>query len=110
MTEFEEYFTGILDNKIIACEKMKRVSEMLLNNFSKPGEFHFDYELGNRPVRFIESFCKLPAGKIGQPFKLELFQKARLQALFGFVDDNDLRQYNECIIIEGRKNGKVLPL
>ena len=27
--------------------------------------------------------------------------------MFGFVDDNDLRQYNECLIIEGRKNGKT---
>ncbi|MDO5448906.1 MAG: terminase large subunit, partial [Clostridia bacterium] len=26
---------------------------------------------------------------------------------FGFVDDNNLRQYNECLIVEGRKNGKT---
>ena len=31
MTDFENYFTAILDNKITACEKMKKVSEMLLN-------------------------------------------------------------------------------
>ena len=23
MTEFEQYFTGLLDGKIVACEKMK---------------------------------------------------------------------------------------
>lgn len=44
---------------------------------------------------------------MGKPFEMELFQKARLQALFGFVDDNNIRQYNECLIIEGRKNGKT---
>ena len=49
----------------------------------------------------------MPAGNIGERIKLQLFQKARLQALFGFVDDNDKRQYNECLIIEGRKNGKT---
>lgn len=27
--------------------------------------------------------------------------------MFGFVDDNNLRKYNECLIIEGRKNGKT---
>ena len=107
MTEFERYFTGILDGKIVACEKMKRVSEILMNRFVCPDEFHFDIEIANRHTDFIEKFCKLPTGKIGLPLKMELFQKARLQALFGFVDDNNLRQYNECIIVEGRKNGKT---
>ena len=107
MTEFEKYFTGLLDGKINACEKMKRVSNMLLERYTCPDEFHFDYDIANRHIGFIEKFCKLPTGKIGTPLKLELFQKARLQALFGFVDDNNLRQYNECIIVEGRKNGKT---
>ena len=30
MTEFEEYFAAVCDGKIVACEKMKQVSEMLL--------------------------------------------------------------------------------
>lgn len=107
MTEFEKYFTGILDGKITACEKMKRISEILLERYAAPGEFHFDYEIARKHTDFIEKFCKLPTGKLGTPLKLELFQKARLQALFGFVDDNNLRQYNECLIIEGRKNGKT---
>lgn len=107
MTEFELYFTSIYDGSIIACEKMKRVSEMLLNNFSSPGEFHFDYEIARWHIEFIERFCKQPTGKLGQPLKLELFQKARLQAIFGFVDDNNLRQFNEAMIVEGRKNGKT---
>lgn len=107
MTEFEKYFTGIYDGSIVACEKMKRESGTLLKNFRSPGEFHFDYEIAKHHTDFIETFCKLPSGKIGTPLKLELFQKARLQALFGFVDDNDLRQYQECLIIEGRKNGKT---
>lgn len=107
MTELEKYCTDILDNKIIACHRMKQVSEMLLNNLHNPKEFHFDIDIANRHIEFIERFCKLPSGKLGAPFKLELFQKARLQAIFGFVDDNDLRQYNEVLIIEGRKNGKT---
>ena len=107
MTDLERYFGGILDGKIIACEKMKRISEVLIENFLNPGEFHFDVEIANRHIEFIERFCKLPTGKLGQPLKLELFQKARFQAIFGFVDDNDLRQYNEVLIVEGRKNGKT---
>lgn len=107
MTEFEQYFGGILDGKIVACEKMKRVSELLMNEYLVPEEFHFDYDIANRHVEFIERFLKRPSGRLGEPLELQLFQKARLQAIFGLVDDNDLRQFNECDIIEGRKNGKT---
>jgi len=107
LIEFEEYFGKIVDGKIVACDKMKRISEVLLERYLAPDEFHFDADIAKRHTKFIETFCKLPSGKVGQPLRLELFQKARLQALYGFVDDNDIRQYNECLIIEGRKNGKT---
>ena len=107
MTEFEQYFSGIGDGRIIACEKMKRIADTLMEKYLNPGEFHFDLEIANRHIEFIERFCKLPTGKLGQSLRLELFQKARLQSIFGFVDDNNLRQYNEALIIEGRKNGKT---
>lgn len=107
MTEFEQYFGGILDGKIVACDKMKRVSDLLMEQFMNPSEFHFDYDTAKRHTDFIERFCKQPSGAIGTPLNLQLFQKARMQALFGFLDDNDIRQYNECLIIEGRKNGKT---
>ena len=107
MIEFEEYFGKIIDGKINACEKMRRISEILMERYLDPSEYHFDSDIAKRHTDFIEAFCKLPSGNVGQPLKLELFQKARLQAIFGFVDDNNIRQYNECLIIEGRKNGKT---
>ena len=107
MIEFEDYFGQIVNGKIVACDKMRRISEVLLERYLAPDEYHFDAEIAKNHTDFIERFCKLPSGDVGQPLKLELFQKARLQALFGFVDDNDVRQYNECLIIEGRKNGKT---
>lgn len=107
MTEFEQYFGGVYDGSITACQKMQRLSEILLEQFASPGEFHFDFDIAKRHTDFIEKFCKIPSGRLGAPLKLELFQKARLQAIFGFVDDNNLRQYNEVLIIEGRKNGKT---
>ncbi|MCI9147974.1 MAG: terminase large subunit [Hungatella sp.] len=107
MTDFETYFSGISDGRIMACEKMKQIAAMLMEQYLTPGKYHFDEDIANRHIQFIERFCKQPTGKIGQPLRLELFQRARLQAVFGFVDDNDLRQYNEVLIIEGRKNGKT---
>lgn len=107
MTALEQYFTALLDGEINACDKMKRVSEMILDDLYAPGEFHFDEEIANYHIDFIQRFCKVPAGDVGAPLCLELFQRARLQAIFGFVDDNDLRKYNEVMIVEGRKNGKT---
>jgi phage terminase large subunit-like protein len=107
ITAFEQYFTGIYDGSIVACEKMKQCSEMLLNKFASPDEYHFDPEIAAKHTGFIETFCRIPSGKLGAPFKLELFQKARFQAIFGFVDDNNLRQYNEVMTMEARKNGKT---
>ena len=107
MIEFEKYFGGIVSGEIAACEKMKRIADMLLYRFEHPGEYHFDFDIARHHTDFIEKFCKQPSGELGKPLKLQLFQKARLQAVFGFVDDSNLRQYNECLVIEGRKNGKT---
>lgn len=107
MTSLETYAGAVLNGKIVACDKIKRVCEMLMDELACPTEFHFDAEIAKRHIDFIERFCKQPSGELGRPLKLELFQRARLEAVFGFVDDNDLRQFNEVLIIEGRKNGKT---
>lgn len=107
MSDLEQYCRQVLSGEITACKKIKQVCEMLLNDLLNPGEYHFDEEAANKHIEFIERFCKQPTGALGTPLKLELFQRARLQALFGFVDDAGNRKYNECLIIEGRKNGKT---
>lgn len=70
MTEFEQYFSALYDGTILACDKMKRVSEMLLNQFASPGEFHFDYEVAKWHIAFIERFCKQPTGNWGSRYSL----------------------------------------
>lgn len=107
MSSLERYCTDILDGVITACYRMKQVAELLLDEINNPKEYHFDAEIAEKHISFIETFCKVPSGMLGAPLKLELFQKARLEAVFGFVDDENVRQFNECLIIEGRKNGKT---
>lgn len=107
MTNLERYCTDILDGKINACRRIKQVCERLLEDLYNPGQWHFDHDIAKHHVDFIERFCKVPSGRLGQPLKLELFQKARLEAIFGFVDDDGLRRYTEALILEGRKNGKT---
>ena len=109
MTDLERYFTALLDGKIPACRRMKQAAERLLEALACPGEFHFDPDIAQRHIEFIQRFCRVPSGRLGEPLQLELFQRARLQAIFGFVDDNDLRQYNEVLIVEGRELFLHLP-
>ena len=72
------------------------------------GKYAFDEEKANRPIEFIERFCRHSKGEwAGQPVRLELFQKAFIQALFGFVGrETGLRRYREAFFLVGRKNGK----
>ena len=71
-------------------------------------DFVFDIEKAQRPIRFIEKMCKHSKGKwAGQPIVLQLWQKAFIEALFGFVDkDTGIRKYKKGLLFVGRKNGK----
>lgn len=108
MAELETYATSVLDGKILACDKIKKEYEKLLRDMSAPGRWHFSEKKALRPVDFIEGFCKQSQGMtMGQPLKLELYQKAMLEAAYGFVDDDDIRRYQEILNIIARKNGKT---
>ena len=107
MIELESYFGSVVDGKNKACDKVRRQADRILYQYAHPGQFHYDHEIATRHTDFITRFCKQPTGRIGTPLILQPFQIARYQAIFGFVDDNNLRQYNEVLVVEGRKNGKT---
>lgn len=105
-----DYFGGIVDGKITACKKIKQVAAYVIESLENPDTskpWRFDEDVAAKHVNFIERFCKLPSGKLGAPFKLELFQRAILSVIFGFVDLDGVRQYKEVLFILGRKNGKT---
>jgi phage terminase len=79
-----------------------------IKNEIEKKEYIFDLNKANRPIKWIESFCVQTKGpNAGKPVKLELFQKAIIQALFGFVDKKDkTRLYTKLVLFLGRKNGK----
>ncbi len=105
-----EYADKIERGEIIACRRVKRVYLHLAERIRNPSEsskFYFDEEAGERPIEFIQRFCKQSQGKLGAPIILDLFQKAFIQALFGFKEkETGFRQYRETMLLCGRKNGK----
>lgn len=112
MTYIEEYYNEIMAGNIIAPKRIKQVYTMLVDKlYNRHDNWVFNEELGNRPIEFIESFCKQAQGELGKSLELQLFQKAKHQAVWGFVDEVTLlRQYLEVLDIRGRKNGKTTEL
>ena len=112
MTFIEEYYNEIMSGNIIACHRIKQVYSMLMDKlYNRKGNWVFNEECANRPIEFIETFCKQSQGDLGSNIELMLFQKAKHQAVFGFVDENTgFRQYQEVLDIRGRKNGKTTEL
>ena len=112
MTYIEEYYKWICDNPNKVCNKVKKQYSKLVKDLGKKKKigthtYSFDKEKANKPIRFIEALCVQSKGKwAGKPLKLELFQKAFLEALFGFVDENGFRKYKKAIFFVARKNGK----
>jgi len=106
----EEYYSKIESGEIVTSRRVKRVYSRLVNEIKHPKEgspYYFDEELGERPINFIERFCKQSQGTLGAPLKLELFQKAFIQALFGFIEkETGFRRFRETLFLCGRKNGK----
>lgn len=103
----EKYLTKIQNGKTVACKKMKLLADILLHEINNPGRWHFDIKKADRAVEFIERFCCIPSGRLGAPFILEDYEKAIVQTIFGFVDDDGNRRYQEVLVVIGRKNGKT---
>lgn len=123
ITNIEAYYNWIINNPNKVCKKVKKVYEKLVADLKTPkkvsflnkatGEeethtYIFDRNKASKPIKFIEKFLKQSKGQWnGKPLKLELFQKAMVEAAFGFVDkDTGLRKYKKVIFFVARKNGK----
>ncbi|MEW9675257.1 terminase large subunit [Lentibacillus sp. L22] len=103
-----EYWNAIKNNDVVVSNRVYRQYERLVNEINNPDQYIFDESKANKPITFIETFCKHSKGEwAGKPVTLELFQKAYISALFGFVDkETGLRRYRESMFYVARKNGK----
>ena len=89
---------------------MKQVAAIVLQGMDNTDPlypYHYREEYAQKHVRFIESFCRLPSGRLGHDFKLELFQRAILSVVFGFVDAEGVRQYREVLWIMGTERPRL---
>jgi phage terminase large subunit-like protein len=109
MNPILEYWNGIKSGRYVVSKRVYKLYEKLAGKIETPvGGYIYDEAKANRAIEFIERFCKHSKGEwAGQSVTLELFQKAFISALFGFVDaQTGLRKYRETLFLVARKNGK----
>ena len=110
MNYVREYWRKIESGEIVTSRRVKAVYGRLMAEMESPAvdsPYYFDEETGERPIIFIERFCKQSQGTLGAPLRLELFQKAFIQTLFGWLlKETGYRRFRETLFLVGRKNGK----
>ena len=110
MNYIREYWDKISSGQIIACRKVRKQVEMLIDLLDHPRDpWVFDEDLANIGIEFIEKHCKQFEGEwAGKEIELLLWQKAIHQAVFGFVNRHTgYRKHKEVFVVVGRKNGKT---
>lgn len=108
MNYIQQYYEAIEQKKVIVSTRVEKQYKKLIQDIQGHEKYYFDENKANKPIEFIEKFCKHSKGEwAGKPVKLELFQKAYISALFGFVDkQTGYRRYKESLFYVARKNGK----
>jgi phage terminase large subunit-like protein len=104
-----EYWKKIQDKEICVSDKVFRTYKKVVKDIVEPGEYFYSAKRANHILEFAENYCRHSKGKFGgKPVELELWEKAHLATVFGFIDIEGNRKYRESLLIVGKKNGKSL--
>ena len=104
-----EYYEKCKSGEIIIGKELMTMLEILMEDM-EDSRYKFDTTEAHKRIKFIERECKHSISPFaGQPFILELWQKAYLEAKYSFymeIENKWLRRFNRSLLIIGRKNGK----
>lgn len=105
-----EYWYKIQSGEIVTSNKIKATYRKVVNDLKdNSSEWYYSNKRANHVIEFFENYCHHSKGKFGgKPVELELWEKALLAVIFGFVDIEGNRKYREAVLIVGKKNGKSL--
>lgn len=105
-TSIARYYHSIENKEIEVSYEIKETYKHIYHQLYNHDLFHFDIAKAEQAIDFIEKFCHLPKVRGNPLVKLMLWQRAMIETIFGFVDENRLRQYQEIFFVVGRKNAK----
>lgn len=115
-----EYYDAIQSGEIIVGRELRQQLDALIEDLDS-GRFIYDMAEAHFRIEFIETFCRhTKAPFYGQPFKLDLWEKALIEAVYSFrwTDEgyqdhygeaslrSNLRRFKKLLLIIARKNGK----
>lgn len=104
-----EYWNQIENGSVTVCRKTYVWYKYLAHLVNHPGEYFYSNKRANHILEFAENYCRLSKGAgAGKLVQLELWEKALLAAVFGFIDINGNRMCREALLIVAKKNGKSL--
>lgn len=104
-----EYWNKINAGEITVGDKIRRWYRYLANLVNHPGKYFYSAKRANHILEFAENYCRPSKGTGARlPVQLELWEKAHLAAVFGFIDGKGNRMCRESLLIVGKKNGKSL--
>lgn len=102
-----EYYEEIKAGRIIAGQELITCLDNLVSDLENP-RYVYDIAAGHKKISFIERFCRqTKAPFFGKPLKLELWEKAFVEALYSFrIASTGFRRFKKAILLIARKNGK----
>jgi len=105
-----EYWGKIQSGEETVPEKIRQAYKKYAHDVTcKTRQWYYEPKRANHVIEFGENYCRHSKGKFGgQKVVLELWEKAMLAVIFGFIDIEGNREYQEAILIVGKKNGKSL--
>lgn len=103
------YAEKVVNKEIKASKKVRQAGQRHLNDLKRQGTdafpYVFDEELGHRPIRFIEKFCKPSKGDFNQLI-MQAWQHFTIGSMYGWVHrDTGIRRFREALTFVARKNG-----
>ena len=109
MNYVKEYYEAIESGSVIVPVEIKEIYRRMVTEMEDDAfAFYFSEDVGNHVITFIETFCRHYEGELaGELVQLELWQKAFVQNVFGWLDkENDMRRFREYLLEVPRKHGK----
>ena len=105
-----EYWKQIESGEEVVSDKVYRTYKKVVADLAGiNSEYFYSPTRANHVIEFGENYCRHSKGKFGgQPVILELWEKALLATIFGFIDIEGNRKYREAMLIVAKKNGKSL--
>lgn len=106
-----EYWEQIETGKTLVPKKVYEQYKEIVRWIKEGGykEWFYSNERANHIIEFAENFCCHSKGKLaGKKVVLELWEKAYLASVYGFIDIEGNRKHQRVVLIVGKKNGKSL--